>query len=55
MISICVVTIIFSLVTLFLVGNEYRKQHFSGKTLAAVSAVQILTVLLSLFHIYGLA
>ncbi len=55
MISICVVTILFSLVTLILVSREKRKNGFSKGSLAGIWAVQILTILLSLFHIYGLA
>lgn len=55
MISICVANILFSLITLILVGNEYRKQHFSKKAFTGVFIAQILSTLLSLFHIYGLA
>lgn len=55
MISICVVTILFSLITLLLTIGEYRKNGFSKKSLVSISILQILTILLSLFHIYGLA
>lgn len=55
MISICVVTILFSLVTLILVSREKQKNGFSKGSLAGIWVVQILTILLSLFHIYGLA
>jgi len=55
MISICVVTILFSLVTLILVTREHRKNLFSKKPLVTVWVLQVLTILLSLFHIYGLA
>jgi len=55
MISICVVTILFSLVTILLTAAEHRKNALSRKTLAGTVTLQVLTILLSLFHIYGLA
>lgn len=55
MISICVVTILFSLVTLLLVTGEHRKNRFAKKPFVTVWVLRILTILLSLFHIYGLA
>lgn len=55
MISICVITILFALATLIIAGKAYRRQSFTRGAYTTILVLQILTTILSLFHIYGLA
>ncbi|MBQ4050032.1 MAG: hypothetical protein IJD13_00240 [Oscillospiraceae bacterium] len=54
MLSICVLTVLFALTVIILLGVERRKNGLSKKTLVTVIVLEILTILMNLFQFYGL-
>ncbi|MBR6790845.1 MAG: hypothetical protein IKM31_08285, partial [Oscillospiraceae bacterium] len=55
MISICILTVLFALTVIILLGVERRRKHLSAGVLVTAVILEVLTILLNLFQIYGLA
>ena len=55
MLSICILTVLFALTVIILLGAERRRNSLSRKALITVVVLEILTILMNLFQLYGLA
>ena len=55
MLSICVLTVLFALIVIILLGVERHKNHLSTGVLVTAVVLEVLIILLNLFQFYGLA